>query len=162
MSLRARGRRGSGAVPLSLQKNAKGGEQSAQLADAQTSAACPLTHSPASQEEARLPAQRVCARRLTGAVRWRFEEKGTEDRVEKTSAYGRKVIMCGRFFMEFRDFFPVVLPLNTSASPRPHARTDNFLHCRYVFLFPRRSAFRHARSPHGNPSRTRECSPDCG
>ena len=66
VSLRARGRRGSGAVPLSLQKNAKGGEQSAQLADAQTSAACPLTHSPASQEEARLPAQRVCARRLTG------------------------------------------------------------------------------------------------
>ena len=54
-----------------MQKNAKGGEQSAQLADAQTSAACPPTHSPASQEEARLPAQRVRARRLTGAVRWR-------------------------------------------------------------------------------------------
>ena len=72
VSLRARGRRGSGAVPLSLQKNAKGGEQSAQFADAQTSAACPPMHSPASQEEARLPAQCVCARRLTGAVRWRF------------------------------------------------------------------------------------------
>ena len=83
VSLRARGRRGSGAVPLSLQKNAKGGEQSAQLADAQTSAACPPTHSPASQEEARLPAQRVCARRLTGAVRWRFEGKVTEGRSEK-------------------------------------------------------------------------------
>ena len=62
----------SGTVPLSLQKNAKGGEQAAQLADAQTSAACPPTHSPASQEEARLPAQSVRARRLTGAVRWRF------------------------------------------------------------------------------------------
>ena len=117
MSLRARGRRGSGAVPLSLQKNAKGGEQSAQLADAQTSAACPPTHSPASQEEARLPAQSVCARRLTGAVYWReqgnfeialyFENsldcvlvvqgRETEGRSEKASAYGRKVIMCGRF-----------------------------------------------------------------
>ena len=54
-----------------MQKNAKGGEQSAQLADAQTSAACPPMHSPASQEEDRLPAQSVCARRLTGAVYWR-------------------------------------------------------------------------------------------
>ena len=60
-----------GAVPLSTRKNAKGGEQSAQLADAQTSAACPPTHFPASQEEARLPAQSVRARRLTGAVCWR-------------------------------------------------------------------------------------------
>ncbi|MBD9008352.1 MAG: hypothetical protein EGQ98_08325 [Clostridium sp.] len=66
-----------------MQKNAKGGEQSAQLADAQTSAACPPTHSPASQEEDRLPAQSVCAQRLTGAVRWRFEGKGTEGRSEK-------------------------------------------------------------------------------
>ena len=70
VSLRARGRRGSGAVPLSLQKNAKGGEQSAQLADAQTSAACPPTHSPASQEEASSRNQAVRARSLPAAVNW--------------------------------------------------------------------------------------------
>ena len=126
--------------------------------------------------------QAVRARSLTGAVCWReqrnfeialyFENsldcvlvvqgKGTEGRLEKASAYDRKVIMCGRFFMEFRDFFRGGRLLNTFGSPRPHARTDNFLHCRYVSLFPRRSAFRHARSPRGNPSRTRGCSPDFG
>ena len=65
-------------------------------------------------------------------------------------------------FMAFRDFFRAGRLLNTSGSPHPHAQTDNFLHCRYAFLFPRRSAFRHARSPHGNPSRTRGCTPDFG
>ena len=41
-----------GRVPLSLQKNAKDGEQGTQLADAQTSVPCLPTHFPASQEEA--------------------------------------------------------------------------------------------------------------
>ena len=65
----------------------------------------------------RFPVQRVRARRLTGAVEWReqgnfeialyFENsldcvlvvqgRETEGRSEKASAYGRKVIMCGRF-----------------------------------------------------------------
>ena len=52
MSLRAQARLDSGRVPLSLQKNAKDGEQGTQLADAQTSVPCLPTHFPASQEEA--------------------------------------------------------------------------------------------------------------
>ena len=52
MSLRAQARLDPGRVPLSLQKNAKDGEQGTQLADAQTSVPCLPTHFPASQEEA--------------------------------------------------------------------------------------------------------------